>query len=91
MNKETPKVKSLVGMAVMTAVIIGCVAYYYWQIISAYIAGGEGAPTLSTLIFGGIILAAGCIYVVSCAVRIYIQERKRRKEAEESTEKGPEA
>ncbi len=89
MDKETPKVKSLVAMVIMTCVVIACVGYYYWQTLSAYLDGGEQAPNLATVILGGIILAAGCGYMVSCAVRIFIQERKRRKE--ESADKEPEA
>ncbi len=90
MKKENLKVKSLVGMIVMTAVVIACVVYYFWQSVSAYLDGGEGAPSLTTLIAGGAVLAVGCGYVISCAVRIYLQEKKRRKDSQQHKEE-PEA
>ncbi len=86
MNKETPKVKSLVAMVVMTAVVIGCVFYYFWQTLDAYLIGGEGAPNLATVVVGGLILAGGTGYMVSCAVRIFLQERKRGKEIQDEKE-----
>ncbi len=88
MNKETPKVRNPLGMLVMTAIVIACVGYLFWQVLSAYQAGGEGAPSLAVVILGGLLMAAGSGYVISCAIRIFIQDRKEKKA---EAEKNPEA
>ncbi len=86
MRNETPKVKSPVGMLVMTAIVIGCVGYLFWQTLSSYLAGGEDAPTLATVIVGGVVLAAGAVYIAVCAIRIFLQSRKeKQKEKSEAS------
>ncbi len=82
MRKETPKVKNPLGMLVMTAIVISCVGYLYWQVLGQYLAGGADAPNLATVIVSGVLLAGGCVYVLSCAIRIFLQARKEKKEEE---------
>ncbi len=85
MDQDQPKVKSPLGMLVMSGIVIALVAYLYWDTVRQYQAGGPGAPTFSTLVVGGGLLLAGALYVGTSAIRIFLQE-KNRKESEDKEE-----
>lgn len=84
MENQQPQVKSPGGMLVMTAIVIGCVGYLFWEILSRYLEGGETAPSLTTVIIGGVIMAAGSVYIAACAIRIFLQAKKHNKEEKKS-------
>ncbi len=83
---EKRVVKNPTAMLVLHGVVIAVVVYMFYQVVQSYIAGGEDAPSLATVIVGGVILLAGCVLVAYMAVRIYLQEKRRRKEEREEAE-----
>ncbi len=83
MSENTPKVKNPLGMLVMSAIVIAFVGYLYWDTVRLYLAGGENAPSLALVIIGGIVLLAGMVYIGSGAIRIYLREKKSKKDEQD--------
>lgn len=77
MKGETPAPRNPRAMLSMTGIVILAVGYMYWQFLKGYLAGGPDAPSLATVIAGGVLLGGGCIVVAYMAVRIYRQSKKK--------------
>lgn len=77
MKGETPTPRNPTAMLSMTGIVILAVGYMYWQFLKGYLAGGPDAPSLATVIVGGVLLGGGCIVVAYMAVRIYRQSKKK--------------
>ena len=80
MKNDPPRVKNPAAMLMMHGLVILLVLYMFWSLLKDYLAGGAGAPTLATVIVGGILLIGGCGIVGYLAIRIYRQERQREQE-----------
>ncbi len=86
---QNPKVKNPTAMLFMCGIVILAVLYMLWQVVSAYLAGGEGAPSLTVVIVGALLLVGGCIFIGSMAFRLYKQSKEEQeapKEPEEDSE-----
>lgn len=81
MSGETPKVRNPGGMLGLQGMVILLVLYLYYQVVKNYLAGGPDAPSLATVVVGGIVLIGGCIGVGCMAFRIYRQATKKLEEA----------
>ncbi len=86
MSGQPKKVRSPVGMVVMTGIVILVVLYYLWQLVEKYLDGGLDAPNLATVILTGAVLVGGCGYILYLAIRIYRQSRKEQDPPEEAEE-----
>lgn len=83
MSGETPKVRNPGGMLGLQGMVILLVLYLYYQVVKNYLAGGPDAPSLATVIIGGVVLIGGCVGVGYMAIRIYRQATKKPEEAPE--------
>ncbi len=86
MSNEQPKVKNPLGMLVMTVIVIALVGYLFWQILEPYLEGTPDAPSLATVIVGGMILLGGCILIGTMGIRIFLQAIKEEKQKSENQE-----
>lgn len=86
MREPPKKVRSPVGMAVMTGIVVLVVLYYLWQLVEKYRAGGSDAPNLATVLLTGVVLIGGCGYILYLAVRIYRQSRRQQDPPEDTAE-----
>lgn len=71
-----PRIKNPSMMVTMYGAVIAVVLYMLWQIISAYRAGGEEAPTLTVLIVACVLLGGGCVFIACLAVRLWKQAKE---------------
>lgn len=83
MSKQKPKVRNPVGMVTLHIVVICYAVYLFYTILRDYLAGGENAPTLTTLIIGAVLLLGGAVLVGVMSYRLY-QQTKQEKAAEEA-------
>lgn len=75
MNKDSKQIKNPNAMLVMHGIVILLVLYLFWQLLRDYLRGGEGAPSLTVLIVGGVLLIGGCGLVAYLALRLYRQAK----------------
>ncbi len=80
---QNPKVKNPTAMLFMCGIVILAVLYMLWQVVSAYLQGGEGAPSLAVVIIGAVLLVGGCIFIGFLALRLYKQSKEEAKEEPE--------
>lgn len=83
---QNPKVKNPTAMLFMCGIVILAVLYMLWQVVSAYLQGGEGAPSLAVVIIGAILLVGGCIFIGFLAFRLYKQSKEEAEVQEEHPE-----
>ena len=53
--------------------------YMLYGIVSRYLAGGEGAPSLVTVIIGVIVLLGGSVLLGIATWRVYRSDRENKK------------
>ena len=53
--------------------------YMLYGVVSRYLAGGQGAPSLATVIVGVIVLLGGSVLLGIAAGRIYRADRENKK------------
>lgn len=75
-NGRTPETGLMIRLAG-----IGFALYSYYQIVQAYLKGGEEAPSLLFLIISGVLLVGGAIAVGVMAYRLYKQDKATQEEA----------
>lgn len=80
---QNPKVKNPTAMLFMCGIVILAVLYMLWQVVSAFLQGGEGAPSLAVVIIGAVLLVGGCIFIGFLAFRLYKQSKEEAKEEPE--------
>ncbi len=73
MEQKRPKVKNPTAMVTIHIVVICYVAYLFVNLLRGYLAGGEGAPNLGTVIIGGVVLLGGATYVGITSYKLYRQ------------------
>lgn len=59
----------------------GFALYSYYQIVQAYLRGGEDAPGKLFLILSGILLVGGALFVGIMAYKLYRQDKATQAEA----------
>ncbi len=87
---QNPKVKNPSAMLFLHGIVILVVLYMLWQVVSAYLQGGEGAPSLAVVIIGSLLLLGGCVFVGIMALRLYKQSKEAATEELQAQEKQPE-
>ncbi len=76
-------------MLFLHGIVILVVLYMLWQVVSAYLEGGEGAPSLAVVIIGSLLLLGGCIFVGIMALRLYKQSKQAGSEDPQAQEEQP--
>ena len=79
-NERTPETS-----LVLHLIGSGGALYFYYRIIQAFLAGGPEAPGLVFLIVTGILLIGGAVAIAVMSLRLYKQEKRAQKEAQEET------
>lgn len=90
MNQQKPKVRNPIAMVTLHIVVICYAVYLFYTVLRDYLAGGENAPTLTTLIVGAVLLLGGAVLVGVMSYRLY-QQTKQEKAAEAAAEVPEEA
>ena len=85
-KKPSPKVKNPGAMITLHMLIIAYVVYLFYTILRDYLAGGEGAPSLTVVILGGVFLLGGAVLVACLSVRLYRQAKQAQKEDAQTEE-----
>ena len=81
-DEERPP-RNMNTLILVRLLAVGYLCYCYWQIVQAYLEGGEEAPQWWLLLVGFVVLVGGSVWIAIMTFKEWKREQERKREAQD--------